>query len=269
MALGVLKDYTYAREAITCDDYDYIYLSPHLDDVALSCGGAICAHRAQGLRVLIVTLFAGDPRPPFSPLAQAFHQLWEIPESAPPYQKRKEEDEKAMLALKVDFLWLNWLDAIYRIPDLSDFSQINSYESNFSQDPAYPVLQQWLIDLQAVYPGATIVVPLGIGGHRDHRLLFHVAHNTLNDTRLLFFEDFPYVAYRPEEVVELTKLHNLSPVQIDISHYLEKRIHITGFYQSQHTMLFYPPSSFGETIRDYAYREKQYHFSECYWKASL
>lgn len=269
MASRVLKNYTYAKKAITCSNYDYIYLSPHLDDVALSCGGAICAHRAQGLRVLIVTLFAGDPRPPFSPLAQAFHHLWEIPEDAPPYQKRKEEDEKAMLALDVDFLWLNWLDAIYRISDLSDFSQINSYESNFSQDPACPVLQQWLIDLQAVYPEATIVVPLGIGGHRDHRLLFQIARSTLNDTKLLFFEDFPYAAYSSEEVVELVKLYNLTSIQVDISHYLEKRIHITGFYQSQHTMLFYPPSSFGEIIRDYARKGEQYDFSECYWKSSL
>lgn len=260
------KRYSYARETVTCKNYDYIYLSPHLDDVAFSCSGTICAYKAQGLRVLVVTLFAGNPQPPFPPLAQACHQLWQIPEGTAPYQMRQEEDEKAMLALGVDFLWLNWLDVIYRVPDLADFSDINSYESDFLHDPVFPILQQWLRDLHTAYPGATIVVPLGVGGHRDHRIVFHAALNVLDHTMLLFFEDFPYVAYHPEEIMELVRLYDLAPLEIDISHCLEQRIHITGFYQSQHAMLFYPPSSFRDMIRESAQVGEQNHFIERYWR---
>ncbi|MEZ4728018.1 MAG: PIG-L family deacetylase [Caldilineaceae bacterium] len=47
--------------------YDAIYLSPHLDDVALSCGGQIFGATRTGQRVLIVTITAGDPPPPLFP----------------------------------------------------------------------------------------------------------------------------------------------------------------------------------------------------------
>lgn len=262
----LLRKYSYAREEVTYEKYDYIYLSPHLDDVSFSCSGAIYNHQQQGLQVLIATLFAGEPRSPFSPLAQAFHQLWQIPEDASPYQIRKAEDEKAMRVLGVDYVWLNWLDVIYRDPDLAQLSDLNNYETHFLDDPAFPLLQRWLVDLYTTYPDAIIVVPLGIGGHRDHCLVFQAALRALEHAPLLFFEDFPYAAYAPEKTTELTQLYNLSPIEVDISHGLEQRMHITSFYQSQHATLFFPASSFRETIKEYTQKEGPHHFVERYWK---
>ena len=58
--------------------YDHIYLSPHLDDAALSCGGGIAAQRAAGERALVVTLCTAAPAPDmqFSDLALEFHRKW-------------------------------------------------------------------------------------------------------------------------------------------------------------------------------------------------
>lgn len=268
MSLAVFENYSYAKKKLTSVDYDYIYLSPHLDDVAFSCSGSICLHKSQGLRILVTTLFAGDPRPPFSPLAQTCHQLWQVPAGTSPYNKRKAEDEKAMVALGVDYAWLNWLDLIYRVPDLSDFSAINSYATTFPRDPAFPILQQWLRDLLAAYPRTTIVAPLGIGGHHDHRLVFHSVLNTLDTTPVLFFEDFPYAAYHPEESTDLAKIYNLVPLELDISRYLEQRIYITSLYQSQHTMLFFPPDSFSDIINQYTLGGEEQYWIERYWKRS-
>jgi LmbE family N-acetylglucosaminyl deacetylase len=266
MTLALLKNYSYARKAIALPDYDYIYLSPHFDDVAFSCSGTICTTNAQGLRMLVVTLFAGEPQPPFPPLAQECHQLWQIPDGVSPYHMRKEEDEKAMSALGVDYLWLNWPEVIYRIPDLADLGEINDYQIDVRQDPIFSTLCQWLVDLHTAYPQATIVVPLGVGGHRDHRLIFHAALNTLERAVLLFFEDFPYVAYLPEEATEQVKSYHLTLLERDISHYLEQRIQVAGFYQSQHAMLFYPPSSYPNLIREYTHVDEQERFVERYWK---
>jgi len=263
----LLESYAYARKVMSSKDYDYIYLSPHLDDVTFSCGGTICVHQAQGLHTLIVTLFAGDPQPPFSPLAQACHQLWQVPEGVSPYQARKKEDEQAMLALSVDYIWLNWPEAIYRDPDLAELSDINSYDVEFQRDPLFPTLCHWLADLHAAYPDAKVVAPLRVGGHRDHCMVFQAALSTLDHTTLLFFEDFPYAAYLPEEATELAKASHLAPLEVDVTLYLEQRIHAASFYQSQHAMLFYPPSSFGEMIREYARAgtEEQPRFVERYW----
>jgi LmbE family N-acetylglucosaminyl deacetylase len=56
-----LARHPYIERRITSSHYDYIFLSPHLDDVVLSCSGALCSLRAQGCTVLVITLFAGDP----------------------------------------------------------------------------------------------------------------------------------------------------------------------------------------------------------------
>ena len=43
--------------------YDAIYLSPHLDDAVLSCGGQIHRRTRNGERVLILTVFTQDLAP--------------------------------------------------------------------------------------------------------------------------------------------------------------------------------------------------------------
>ncbi|WP_165423160.1 PIG-L deacetylase family protein [Ktedonosporobacter rubrisoli] len=266
MSLAIFEDYSYTKAVITNDAYDFIYISPHLDDVAFSCSGTICSHRAQGLHILVVTLFTGDPKPPFSPLAQTYHRLWQVPEDTSAYQARKAEDEKAMLALETDYLWLDWREVIYRITDLANLSEVNDYTVLCQHDPLFPQLCQWFIDLQAAYPNSTIVGPLGTGGHRDHRLIFQAALSVIDPDSLLFFEDFPYAAYLPGETFELAKAYKLEKLEIDISPYLEQRIHVTSLYQSQLATLFYPPSAFRNLIREYTAGGGQQSFIERYWK---
>src|ERR671924_35132 len=60
------------------DVYDHVYLSPHLDDAALSCGGAIARHSSAGARVLVVTICTALPSPegPFSSFAEEQHRQW-------------------------------------------------------------------------------------------------------------------------------------------------------------------------------------------------
>ncbi|WP_446010685.1 PIG-L family deacetylase [Candidatus Electrothrix sp.] len=57
--------------------YKHIYLSPHYDDAALSCGGSIHMQAKQQEPVAVITVFAGAPDLPnaaLSKLAQAVHK---------------------------------------------------------------------------------------------------------------------------------------------------------------------------------------------------
>src|SRR5258708_37976554 len=119
----VWSRYAYSEKVLTHADYDYIYISPHLDDVPLSCGGTIVQQKAQGLNILIVTVFAGDPEPPFSPFVQAFHRAWQAAETTP-YWIRKAEERKAMAILAVDFAWFDWLEILYRDPEVADVIEL-------------------------------------------------------------------------------------------------------------------------------------------------
>lgn len=178
--------------------YDDIYLSPHLDDAALSCGGAIAAQVAGGRRVLVVTLCTGVPDPggPFSDLARAFHRAWGLG-PAEVVAARLREDERAMAILGADHLWAGALDAIYRHPQA-----YNSREALFAEpapdDPLLADLRALLAGLRGRVPAATIYAPLGVGSHVDHLQTFAAALDCAGDP-LRFYEDLPYVA-RPGEL---------------------------------------------------------------------
>lgn len=230
--------------------YDYIFVSPHLDDVVLSCSGALCSLREQGCTVLVITLFAGDPLPPFSPLAQSFHRLWKVPDEVP-YAKRKEEERQAMTVLGVEYAWLGWFEILYRQSDLARAEDICDPAVDVRRDRMFSTLCHWFTDLSRAFPAAQFVVPLAVGAHRDHLVTCEAACHALNPHFLIFYEDFPYVAFQPQEVKPLARVRDLAPFHLDISPFLEKRIQATLQYQSQLEMLCHPPKRIEDVIRQY------------------
>ncbi|MBK8430550.1 MAG: PIG-L family deacetylase [Chloroflexi bacterium] len=94
--------------------YHALYLSPHLDDAVLSCGGQIAQQTAAGLPVLIVTLMAGDPPArPLSAFAQKLHDRWQL-DAATAVAARRAEDTAACDLLRADLQHWDIPDCIYR-----------------------------------------------------------------------------------------------------------------------------------------------------------
>lgn len=256
---------------ITHTGYDYIFISPHLDDVVFSCSGAICTLQERGYRLLMVTLFAGDhPLPPFSILAQSFHRFWGVSEEAP-YAGRQEEERRAMTLLNIDYAWLDWLEILYRAPHLTRQDTIRDAHVNPEQDAIFPSLCQWFIELSWLFPSARLVIPLGIGAHQDHLLTRQVACRIYDQHRLLFFEDFPYVALPPDEEEFLACVQGLTQFCLDITPFLNQRIQATLQYQSQIRLFYRPPGRVEDIIRAYTAQQSkqgQGTFAERYWAAT-
>jgi len=60
----------------------WIYLSPHFDDVALSCGGLVWEQVQAGKAVSIWTVCAGSASVgDLSPFAKELHMRWEVDEN--------------------------------------------------------------------------------------------------------------------------------------------------------------------------------------------
>lgn len=173
--------------------YDTIFLSPHLDDVALSCGGQVFQLTQAAKSVLIVTITAGDPPvdnlPPF---AQAHHVAWDLKQDA--VAERRAEDIAACKLLGADWLHLDVQDAIYRLDpetgaalynnDVQLFGAVNSAENN--------LIQQIAAQFHTLPSADTIVCPLTVGNHVDHQFTRHAAEAAFGK-RLAFYEDYPYV----------------------------------------------------------------------------
>lgn len=172
--------------------YDSIYLSPHLDDVALSCGGRIAQQTQAGKSVLIVSITAGDPPsgqlPPF---AQSHHDSWQLTHDV--VQVRREEDVMSCKRLGAD--WLHWTvrDAIYRRDPNSGVALYNNDVELFgSVNSAENHLVETLVTQLRDLPSADeIVCPLVVGDHVDHQLV-RVSAEIAFGSEMLYYEDYPY-----------------------------------------------------------------------------
>src|SRR5438270_5906830 len=90
----------------------HLFLSPHLDDAVLSCGGTIATLVDAGDEVTVLTLFAGSAAPPYAPVADYLHELWGNPPDA--VALRRAEDAAAVIRLGATPLYEDVPDAIYR-----------------------------------------------------------------------------------------------------------------------------------------------------------
>ena len=92
----------------------WLYLSPHFDDVALSCGGMVAQQAAKGWLVEVATVFAAGPAQgaELSAFARWQHQRWGASEEA--VQRRGEEDAAALARLGARAHRLPFPDAVYR-----------------------------------------------------------------------------------------------------------------------------------------------------------
>lgn len=172
--------------------YDLIYLSPHLDDAALSCGGQIARYRAAGKSILIATVTAGDPPTGAeSHYIQELHTRWELEQDA--VAARRAEDIAACKILGAD--WLHWdvPDCIYRFhPQTGEPLYLSDPDIFGDVHPVEANLVQSLAEKMRSLPRAErVIAPLTVGHHVDHLLTRDAAKQVWGD-QLCYYEDYPY-----------------------------------------------------------------------------
>lgn len=170
--------------------YHTIFLSPHLDDAVLSCGGQIHRLTTAGQSVLIATVMAGDSPDASSGYAQELQARWALQEN--PAAARRAEDAEACRRLGAHPLHWPIPDCIYRgTPAGAMFYQ--SDEEIFG--PVHPLdagQEQTIAELlKRLPPARRVVAPLTAGNHVDHVLVRRAAERVFG-SKLLLYEDYPY-----------------------------------------------------------------------------
>ena len=169
--------------------YHAIYLSPHLDDAVLSCGGQIAARCRRGERVLVATLAAGDSAAPLTPLARELHAAWKLADSCAP---RRAEDRAACAVLGADCLHVPLPEASYRRHPETGEPLYAALDDVFGALPAGECAEEaWVDVLRGLPPAQSVATPLGAGGHVDHRLVRRAAERAFG-ANLAYYEDYPY-----------------------------------------------------------------------------
>jgi LmbE family N-acetylglucosaminyl deacetylase len=242
---------TYTSVSEVSTKYRHVYLSPHLDDAALSCGGAIRAYTNAGEGVLVVTLCTAIPRADqLGPLAEEFHGDWNLAHDDA-VTARLREDLHAMQLLGADCLWAGLLDSIYRMPFAYDTRE-RLFGTPQPADPLFAALQPLLQALRTKLPDAQFYAPLGIGYHVDHQITYQVASELLGNA-LAYYEDVYYVMLPGERERRQAELGITMEAQIiDIQQTIEEKIAAIDAYASQVPELFGGSEAMAEAIRGYA-----------------
>jgi glycosyltransferase involved in cell wall biosynthesis/LmbE family N-acetylglucosaminyl deacetylase len=235
-----------------------LFISPHFDDVVLSCGGTLAHLARRQAEITLVTVFTtdADNQVQLSPLARKIHRAWGGYKN--PFEIRCQEDKATAEHLKIKYCWLNFQDVIYRYPTLVDTSEIFLVEFKPKLDPCFEPVCNALRKVIQAYPNAVVFAPLGLGYHRDH-LLVHHALEVIKETNpavkaWYYYEDYPYAATAnlKGRLAELDK--KLKPINIDIIDTFEERVNLIMMHKSQLSSLFGDPGAVRQAVRDYATR---------------
>jgi len=165
-----------------------MYFSPHLDDVAFSCGGAIALQRSAGAHVLVVSAFTGgaDRAGPVDARLVPFTDM----------RQRREEDGQAMERLQADHLWLGYEEAIQRHPRYRSMTGLTARVLDHDRPLQGALWSDFMSICQAAAP-ATLYFPLAVGHHVDHQILFDLGSRMEATGRhVRYYEDAPYALIR-------------------------------------------------------------------------
>ncbi len=181
----------------------HVYLSPHLDDVVLSCGGMMHRQAQVGERVVVVTVCAGDPPSgPLSEFAAELHARWAEDVTPPPspahaVAKRRAEDLAALDRLGAQAIHFTVPDCIYRTDPATHRHLYSTEKALFGElHPSEHALvrrtAQRLSDVLRGLPRHHLYAPLTLGHHVDHLLTRQLAETA--GGAYAYYEDYPYVA---------------------------------------------------------------------------
>lgn len=227
----------------------WIFISPHFDDAALSCGGLIWEQSRKGMPVEIWTVCAGDPPPGLpSTQAAAIHQDWGFTSAEQAVASRRLENQTAAAILGAELVDFSIPDCIYRRSASGElfypedvFVPIHAEEKDLAPDIAHALNSE-------LQPEDVVVSPLAVGGHIDHQLVRLAAEHLSRP--IYYYSDIPYLLTNPENLVPATLGldHSSHPVSALGLEAWQKSI---AAYSSQIHMLFGTVEEMRDGIQKY------------------
>lgn len=252
----------------------HIFLSPHLDDAVYSCGGTLGVQVSTGLHPLVITVFAGVPSPnlELSPYTTEIQRDMGFRQNAQTvFNTRREEDARALEYLNVDYLWLDYLDAMYRGTPAyyTQRSQLIGGDVHPADLWIDKELAQNLIALHDRLPDAVWYAPLGVGRHVDHQIVCSAIDRLIQrGANVKLYEDFPYVLTNGALESRLQEFGgSLEPALVEMSEMLPLRQEASEMYSSQIQLNFPDKTSMYQNMEDYSHgiRPTQTVHLERYW----
>ena len=204
-----------------------VFLSPHLDDVVLSCA-ALASSLAQSYRVIVVTVFTDATPPPHTRAGRSYLRQCGRTRADHLYQERRAEDIQALRLMGAEHVHLGAVDALFRrrrgerpewqwvvkrIPELGHIYPTYRFDAALGRisradRSLMGDLHLQITELVAELRPYILFAPLGVGRHVDHVIVRETAARI--GVRLCYYADFPY-SLRQSPDKRFLRRHRLLP----------------------------------------------------------
>jgi LmbE family N-acetylglucosaminyl deacetylase len=225
-----------------------VAIEPHMDDVVLSAGGRLLLHRGRRPVVLFSVTRESNVSGYWS-LQRAFFD-----DAAVTALRTAESERIVDLAGGGEHRSLGIPDAPLRFRPAAEWKPESFLRLHDSLAPylGYPPVESEVRDIarrlaEEILPldPAEVWIPLGLGGHIDHRTtraacLRMIAEHWGRFARIpiLLYEDHPYATYFPSQLRRVVaafgaKGTKLVPDPVDITEVFDEKVRLVGVYASQ------------------------------------
>ena len=244
----------------------HLFLSPHYDDIALSCSGTVALLAAAGARPEIAVVFGAEPDPgqPLSAFASELHRRWGLSTDQVIQERRREESAAASLLGAVSTS-LGWSDAIYRGTSYQNDEQLRGPIADAEAILPAQIAAD-LADRSRSRAMTRFYAPLSVGQHVDHQICFSAALELIaGGWEVWFYEDIPYALAHGALEERLTLIdaawEAMAPAGIRSQRLVPTaRIDISSVWETKLTAILAYPSQVPTIFR---------HLASDYSKASL
>jgi LmbE family N-acetylglucosaminyl deacetylase len=162
----------------------HIYVSPHSDDVALSCGGQIISNALRKNDTIILNVFTSAHEQAPQGSGENGSRLFDSINA-----DRTTEDKSAWNSIGIEAHYLNLPESLLR--GRFPFALFSNREDRDLSCRLGDALIQYI----EMHPGATFYFPAGFGNHVDHLACRDVAFDLLDRdllNKIVLYEDIPY-----------------------------------------------------------------------------
>lgn len=167
-----------------------LMISPHLDDVAFSCGGTASVLRRRGWRVVVATVFTAS-----FPAPSGFALACQLDKGLPPevdylaIRRREDETFGRAVAPGIELRRLGLAEAPHRGYE----SAAALFAGVREDDPARGQAALLIGGLVDEVAPDLVLAPRAVGGHVDHRQVVGALLSLPGlDDRLAWYRDLPY-----------------------------------------------------------------------------
>ncbi len=227
-----------------------LFISPHLDDVAFSCGGLAARLADAGWRTVLATAFTATVAP-----VEGFALECQLDKGLAAdvdyMALRRAEDREAAGIL--GFADVRWLD-LPEAPHRGYQSAAALFGDVRAEDTVAAGLTATLMHVVAQTRPDLILIPQALGNHVDHQVVVAAARHVVGPERTAYYRDTPY-AIRQPDAVPSPQVPELPATVVPISTAMARKVAAAQAYGSQIGFQFQGAKALDRSLRAFAVQE--------------